>query len=163
MTLRAHRVPSFIVPIVAVAIACGCNAPKPVIPLPATERELVSTSRAIPGEAALNIVGLRPRAEKDDAATTWDSRFDELPFRVTLREVKRPFEFVLVNRAASPRRFDVTIRYERPDGTLIRARTFRKLVIPPFTEKTYRGYSRFAKSVSARATMEAAPLDEEDG
>ena len=140
-------------PLAFLVVALACVPAKPRLQLPGNERQLVVTSRSLGADATLTAIGLRRTAKKDDGATTWQHRFADLPAVRDGGEVKRPFRFVLANLAPAARRFDVTIDYRSESGALVRGRSFRGLLVPPFTEKTYVGFTRFAPPGTAAAMM----------
>lgn len=130
---------------------CAGREGKEQIPIGRTDADLIVTEE--PLEAALAASPMREtlRSRKDDDATGWSHSFEERADAPVGGVVRRRFRVKVANRSDKVRAIRLDLDYLAPQSReLVRNRTLRLVVVPPFTEKTVSGYTQF---VAERAVV----------
>jgi len=103
------------------------------------------------------------RSKKDDLATGWDHRLEEQVDEARDGAVQRRFRITLANRSEKARTIRVELEYRDPASReLLRRRTFRSVVVPPFTEKAISGFTKFRADRSVIGDLRATEIEPED-
>lgn len=138
---------------------CAGREDEETIPIGRTDADLIVTEE--PLEAALAASPLREtlRSKKDDDATGWSHRFEERADAPSNGVVRRRFRITVANRSDKVRTISLDLDYLAPQSReLLRHRTLRLVVVPPFTEKTVSGYTQFVAGRAVVAELRAAEI-----
>jgi len=112
------------------------------IPIAATHREIVVVTSTLKADMTFSMVGLRRKAEKDDGSTGWKDRFEEQVEPPNDGFVRRRFRVTLANGSDQAREYQIELDYvSDTSGEVILSRKFRKIFVPPFTQKQVSGYT----------------------
>lgn len=146
--------------VLVIALGCRQNHEQAVKPRPfVPPGSLVIQSRSIPAETAMRAVGLRTEEKRDTGDASWRKSFTDVRGASDIAGVRRDFTLVVANESAAVRRFTATIEYVAPDGTPLRTRKLNQLVVPPFAENTYFGYTVLNPPGAAVVTCHLEMID----
>ncbi len=144
------------------ASACRRDGDEVVIPIGRSDQELVVVTRPLESAFARSALTGGRRPKKDDGATGWDHRFEEKADPPDDGVVNRRFRATVANRSDKVRTVRLDIDYLTP-GTreLLRHRTLRLVVVPPFSEKSISGFTRFRADRQVTAELRAVEVEPE--
>ncbi|MGA7616739.1 MAG: hypothetical protein WBX15_16315 [Thermoanaerobaculia bacterium] len=144
--------------LVTPALSCGREKPLRA----SSRKEIVVRSRPLDRDATFTILGLRREDRRDDRQTGWDSTFRDEITGTEEGFVRRDFTLSIANRTDQPWEFRATIEYRDHEGNLVRKRVLRKLLVPPFTEKSYSGYTLFRSPGEVQVKSLVHRIDDDD-
>ncbi|MGK2858823.1 MAG: hypothetical protein ACSLFQ_16620 [Thermoanaerobaculia bacterium] len=138
---------------------CSGDAERKRIPIGRTDADLVVAEQPLEAAMAASPLREQKRSERDDDATGWDHRFEEQVDPPTNGVVKRRFRVTISNRSDKVRAIRLDLDYLTPESReLVRNRTLRLTVVPPFTEKTVSGYTQFLADRKLFAELRAVEV-----
>jgi hypothetical protein len=139
--------------------ACGGDKDH-TIPIGRTDDDLVVRTKQLESALASSTVKSATRSEKDDQATSWDHRFEEQVDPPKDGVVRRRFRATVTNRSDKARAIRLDIDYLEP-GTRIplKHRMLRTVVVPPFTETSISGYTRFRDTREVLTELRAVEVE----
>jgi len=145
-------------------LLAGCGVEKQAgIPVGRSDEELVVVTRQLETAFASTTLKAVTRSKKDDLATGWDHRLEEQSDEARDGAVQRRFRITLANRSEKARTIRVELEYRDPASReLLRRRTFRSVVVPPFTEKAISGFTKFRADRSVIGDLRATEIEPED-
>lgn len=145
-----------------VAGACRRESDEALIPVGRSDQELVVVTRQLETAFARSALTGGARPKQDDGATGWDHRFEEKADPPDDGVVNRRFRATIANRSDKVRTVRLDIDYLVPGSReLLRHRTLRLVVVPPFTEKSISGFTRFRADRQVIAELRAAEVEPE--
>lgn len=102
-------------------------------------QEIRIVAEPLESAVARSIIDIPGRDDQDKGDTGWTyAFFEDAP--VTTRDgISRPFRIRIDNRSDSLGIFEAVIEYFDQSGAPVRTRTFRRLVVPPWTRNVYEG------------------------
>jgi hypothetical protein len=149
--------------LLAVALAACTGERIAEIPVGRSDDELVVVTRQLETAFVSSTVKSATRSRKDDLATGWDHRLEEQVDPVRGGVSQRRFRITLANRSEKARTIRVELDYLDPASRgLLRRRTFRTVVMPPFTEKAISGFTKFRADRAVIAELRATEVEPEE-
>jgi hypothetical protein len=145
-------------------LCAGCGGEKPeTIPVGRSDEELVVVTRQLETAFASTTLKSAVRSEKDDLATGWNHRLEEQVEAASGGVSHRKFRITVANRSEKARTIRVELEYRDPASReLLRRRTFRLVVVPPFTERAMSGFTKFRADRPVVGELRATEVEPED-
>jgi hypothetical protein len=142
-------------------LALACSSPDEGPPVTVTKRgDLTIESRPLPVNATLTAVGLGAGGDRREGSSEWESSFEDAEGRTEREGVRRQFRLTVVNRSATAREFHARIDYLDPEAVLVRRRSLKSLVVPPFTETIWSGAVLLPPPGNAEVVSRVLPSSE---
>lgn len=150
--------------LLAIVLLTGCRSEQSAaaIPVGRSDDEIVVVTRNLEAAFVKAPIQAVVSSKKDDGATGWDRRLEEQIDPPENDVSRRRFRITLANRSDKVRTIRVDLDYLSPvTGELLRTRTFRLVVVPPFTEKAISGYTQFRAARSVVTELRAVEVEPE--
>lgn len=144
--------------LLALALA-ACGREEPKIPVGKTDADLVVVTKQLETALVSSTVKSAAKETKDDGATGWSHRFEEQVDPARDGVVKRRFRVTVTNSSATTRAIRLDIDY-LAKGTRepLKHRALRTVIVPPFTETSISGFTRFLDTREVIAELRAAEV-----